>query len=92
MTSRLRSGGRKAKWKRWRLELWDRQRGLCVICKELMPRKNDANSASGGDKKRCTIDHIVPLKDGGLDTFTNTQALCAKCNEYKDATPAGTTS
>ena len=28
-------------------------------------------------------DHIIPLNDGGLDEFENTQMLCTFCHNYK---------
>ena len=31
----------------------------------------------------CHLDHIVPLKTGGLHDDTNLQVLCAACNLHK---------
>ena len=32
-----------------------------------------------------TVDHIVPLKHGGTDTFGNVQIACKRCNSKKGA-------
>ena len=40
----------------------------CVIC---------------GEKKKLTIDHIVPLSKGGSDYIENIQPLCISCNSTK---------
>ena len=34
-------------------------------------------------------DHIVPLRKGGLDRESNTQALCKECHEAKTITEQG---
>jgi 5-methylcytosine-specific restriction protein A len=36
-----------------------------------------------------TIDHILPLSDGGLDVDDNCQGLCWPCHDAKTATEAG---
>jgi 5-methylcytosine-specific restriction protein A len=50
--------------------------GTCAHC------RNDYTS--GG----IEIDHIQPLKDGGLDVETNIQALCIRCHQKKTAEEA----
>ena len=45
---------------------------LCVICKKQ------------GRVSVATIrDHIIPLAEGGLDVYENTQALCQACSDRK---------
>jgi 5-methylcytosine-specific restriction protein A len=33
--------------------------------------------------KKLQVDHIIPLKQGGANDFSNFQTLCAKCNREK---------
>jgi len=55
-----------------RRELWERSR-ICGICKKELP---------GIDK--CSLDHIVPLSQGGIDGIENMQLAHFKCNHAKD--------
>ncbi len=36
-----------------------------------------------GEKKRLTVDHVVPLSQGGANTIDNIQPLCGTCNQRK---------
>ena len=40
-------------------------------------------------KKEMTIDHIVPLSDGGKDVLGNLILACVGCNARKDSLPLG---
>jgi 5-methylcytosine-specific restriction endonuclease McrA len=53
--------------------LYERQRGLCVVC--------------GRDFRvtRYHVDHVVPLAKGGLNVASNLQLLCPRCNLKKGA-------
>lgn len=35
-------------------------------------------------RHKLTLDHILPLKDGGTNTANNAQPLCVPCHEKKD--------
>lgn len=40
-----------------------------------------------GSINNLTIDHIMPIKDGGTSRFENLQLLCFRCNNDKDKLP-----
>lgn len=53
-----------------------RDRGMCVSChKDLTGTVNIANTHN--------FDHIIPLKNGGINDISNVQLLCEKCNKSK---------
>jgi 5-methylcytosine-specific restriction endonuclease McrA len=41
-----------------------------------------------GDELATTVDHIVPLADGGLDGHPNVVSCCVECNTLKHITNA----
>lgn len=51
--------------------LWDDHQGICGLC--LQPVKIS----------RMTIDHIVPLSQGGVHSYENTQPAHSLCNHVK---------
>ena len=51
----------------WR-QLKEKYRNLCFRCL---------------DKKVLTLDHIIPLSKGGMNTLENAQPMCAPCNRAK---------
>lgn len=51
-----------------RKKVLSRDKYTCVYC---------------GDKRKITIDHLLPKSRGGLNTFSNTVACCRYCNYYK---------
>ena len=59
--------------KRWTLEAWAKQNGICPRCKQ----KIEHSEMSG--------DHIKPLADGGAHSKWNIQCLHTKCNSSKGA-------
>ena len=54
-------------------DLIKKQGGMCANCK----RK--------GKKVKWHMDHIIPISRGGSHTADNVQALCAFCNQSKNA-------
>jgi len=36
------------------------------------------------NRKKLTIDHVIPLVHGGKNVHSNVQPLCVACHEYKD--------
>ncbi len=49
----------------------DSQKGLCAICK-------------GPILGRETVDHIIPIAEGGTNFIQNMQLLCEPCHVEKD--------
>lgn len=57
----------------WRRSHVKFQGGRCAMCDEPF-----------GEDRPATLDHIIPLSDGGLHSYENTQALCRACHDEKD--------
>jgi hypothetical protein len=64
---------RKSVPKKWTLEAWAKQNGICPRCHEAI-----SNSDMSGD-------HIEPLAGGGKHNRWNIQCLHKKCNSSKGA-------
>lgn len=58
----------------------------CAICG---CKVDPGNRWTGKNGRTCfggkypTVDHIIPLKHGGTDTFDNVQLTCKHCNSVK---------
>ena len=63
-----------------RREIWDRDKGHCVLCGSEVRGKLDKY-----DRSDCIgeIDHIVPLSRGGRTEADNLRLLCKRCNRTK---------
>lgn len=61
-------------------EIASRDRHMCGLCK-----KRVAMTKAAPHPKSPTIDHIVPLADGGEDTRANVQLAHFICNVRKAA-------
>ena len=57
--------------KRIKQRLYEQQNGKCAYC--------------GARKRigRMTLDHIIPLAQGGTDSAHNLQCTCKMCNRFK---------
>lgn len=70
--------GQSHKWvKRQRLDAMIRQGNRCYWCKEFM------TMPQSGDEQRptdATLEHLVPIADGGSKKAKNVVAACMKCN------------
>jgi hypothetical protein len=63
-----------------RLEIADRDRWICQICRKRIGRKY-----TWPHPRSFSIDHIVPVSKGGDDVKANVQASHLVCNELKNA-------
>lgn len=68
MSSALRPGGSTTRWRKLRLLVLQRDRGICWLC---------------GKPGATTVDHKVPRKSGGDDSLGNLAAAHAACNGRK---------
>jgi len=55
----------------YRAQLFERQSGICALCKEPMTMES------------MTVDHKIALSKGGRNTVANTQGVHKLCNEVK---------
>lgn len=69
--------GYDSRWRKRRL-IQLRREPLCRLC-----------STHGRPTAATEVDHIVPLKAGGPDTFDNYQSLCHRCHSIKTAREDG---
>lgn len=56
---------------------------LTVEAWRAITAKHDNCCARCGERKKLTIDHIIPLSKGGTDSPENVQPLCLSCNQSK---------
>ena len=64
-----------APWRRLRIEVMNRDRGLCQTCKR-----------AGRITQATEVDHIIPKHQNGTDSLTNTEAICSACHRAKTST------
>jgi len=51
--------------------------------RQLVYKRDDYECQYCGNKKKLTIDHVIPKSKGGKDTWDNVVAACATCNVKK---------
>jgi 5-methylcytosine-specific restriction endonuclease McrA len=59
-------------------EIFARDKGICYLCNEVVNPSLPRVSAGGG-----TIDHVIPISKGGLDTMENCKLAHWSCNNRK---------
>lgn len=67
-------------------DLFDAFGGRCAICGCSVDPDDwyyNKNSRLCFGRKYPTVDHIISIKNGGNDTFENTQLACKHCNSSK---------
>ena len=65
------------------LEIFRRDKWICQICF----RPVSPTSIDPYDSNRVTIDHRLPLANGGTHTWSNLQTAHLSCNASKGARP-----
>lgn len=70
-----------------REHIFERDRWACQQCGITVSLDVDAL-----DPTSATVDHVIPLSQGGEHTMTNTQCLCLLCNSIKSDRAAVTLS
>jgi hypothetical protein len=59
-------------------EVFERDGWVCGICRMPVDRQADPL-----DPASPTVDHVIPLSQGGQHTLTNVQCACLRCNSAK---------
>lgn len=83
----MRAKGGNIKAISWR-DIADKFDMRCAICGcEVDPSDVwiNENGRSCQGRKYPTVDHIIPLKHGGMDVMENVQLTCKHCNSKKGA-------
>jgi 5-methylcytosine-specific restriction protein A len=68
-----------AAWERLRIEILERDAGLCQPCLKVGVITTDTAG------HRNQVDHIVPKTRGGTDDPSNLQTICPTCHKAKTA-------
>ena len=83
MTQSVKKNTRSVRMRKKRRYLYHKQKGYCAICGEKMVLKMHRGPTEGMLSYEATIDHIIPLGDGGTNRIKNMQAACYSCNHTK---------
>ena len=68
-----------------RAQLFKLSKGKCYYCRLPLILKLDSppDSSKGVPGNYMTIDHRVPLVEGGADRLSNMVACCPRCNQVR---------
>ena len=63
-------------------------RRICIVSqiktvREAVFKRDGYKCKFCGSEKDLTVDHIIPVENGGKDEFSNFQTLCKSCNSSK---------
>lgn len=67
-----------------RAQLFEEQRGLCFYCDAPMSPPPFARPRNPRD---VTLEHLIPLSEGGRRAFPNEVAACNECNHRRGTMP-----
>lgn len=56
---------------------------LGAAIRAIVFERDDGRCVNCGSGERLTIDHVVPVAEGGVDDLDNLQTLCISCNSRK---------
>lgn len=66
-----------------RTRLWLEQDGICFYCERPMTLHSRHREDPAG--RRVTLEHLIPLSQGGEYGFHNEVAACSRCNNRRGA-------
>lgn len=71
-------------------KLYERDKGVCYLCGSRCDWNDKQINEYGATivgETYPTIEHVVPLCDGGMHSWSNIKLACHKCNSFKNRTP-----
>lgn len=70
---------------RLRVQLFEKQAGLCHLCGEPMTMQRKRGTVVG--KNFATFDHVVPASEGGTAYYLNLKLAHRACNNARNSRP-----
>ena len=61
----------------------NRKRRVSKTLRQLIFERDGDKCVKCGSDEQLTIDHIVPIRKGGISIESNMQTLCFNCNQNK---------
>jgi 5-methylcytosine-specific restriction endonuclease McrA len=77
----FRAKKRTTKFRNWSKLEYIKNGGRCPLCGQIMTMPGIKYT---GKKNMATADHIVPLDDGGNNSYENLRLICFRCNTRLD--------